>query len=110
MLEKEIEKKIATYAKLQGWNTYKFSSPSNNGVADRIFIRKGVTLFLEVKRPGNKPTALQKKFLRDMRAQHTLAFWTDKLVAVMDILSSKNPKRARSLTENWGRDDEDLKA
>lgn len=67
-LEKEIEDKVAKYAKEKGFLTYKFTSPSNRAVPDRIFISPtGRVSFLEFKRKGCKPTELQAKTIGDMK-------------------------------------------
>ena len=50
MLEKQIESKVVKKAKELGFLTYKFSSPSNRGVPDRIFISPyGEVFFIEFK-------------------------------------------------------------
>lgn len=84
--EAQVEKAICTKAKAIGWKVFKFSSPNNCGVADRLFIRNGVTLFIEVKAPRKRPTLLQEKFLRDMRKEKTPAFWTDEVDAALYYL------------------------
>lgn len=65
--ERDVEEKVVRYAKSRGCLIYKFSSPSHRGVCDRIIIGPKGVLFLELKRPGEKPTALQQKFLADVR-------------------------------------------
>jgi len=64
--ERDIEEKVVRYAKSRGCLIYKFSSPSHRGVCDRIIIGPRGLLFLELKRPGEKPTALQHKFLSEV--------------------------------------------
>lgn len=65
--ESKIEKAVCDHAKSKGWLVYKWSSPGNRGVPDRLFIRKGYVLFIEFKRKGGKTTPIQelihKKFL-----------------------------------------------
>jgi hypothetical protein len=59
-LEKDIEKKIGTYAKSKDCLYMKFTSPSQRAVPDRLIITKGGVIgFLEVKAKGKKPTPLQ---------------------------------------------------
>ena len=61
MLEKEIEKKIVNYAKSKNFLAYKFTSPSNRSVPDRLFISPtGNIFFIEFKRKGKIPTKLQE--------------------------------------------------
>jgi hypothetical protein len=61
MLEKEIEQKVVTYAKSKNFLAYKFTSPSNRSVPDRLFISPtGGLFFIEFKRKGKIPTKLQE--------------------------------------------------
>lgn len=64
--EAKIEAKLVKWCRAHGIYNRKFSSPSNSGVPDRIFIHGGVVLFVELKRPGNTTTALQKKEIQDI--------------------------------------------
>lgn len=57
--EAYIENKVKEYAKSKGWITYKWSSPAQRGVPDRLFFRGGTVLAVEFKAPGKKPTPLQ---------------------------------------------------
>jgi hypothetical protein len=67
MLEKQIESKIVKKAKELGFLTYKFSSPSNRGVPDRIFISPhGEVFFIEFKSEKGKLTKLQEKVIKDI--------------------------------------------
>lgn len=61
MLESELERKAVAKAREAGILTYKFTSPSNRGVPDRIFMVKEKMFFIEFKALGKKPTALQKR-------------------------------------------------
>jgi len=61
MLEKELEAKVVKYAKDHGILTYKFVSPNNRGVPDRIFLNRGKVLFLEFKTGKNTVTLLQRR-------------------------------------------------
>jgi len=66
--EKEIERAVCRYAKQHSVLVYKFVSPSNRGVPDRVFLYCGRVLFIEFKAPEAKPTPLQHhniKLLRD---------------------------------------------
>ena len=56
-----------------GGITFKFTSPSTKGVPDRIVIYKGVVAFVEVKRPGEKPRALQRYWLKELEYQNIKA-------------------------------------
>lgn len=65
--ESAIEKKCTAIAKANGWLPFKFTSPAQRGVPDRLYIRAGAVVFVEYKRHGEHPTPLQAKIHRDMR-------------------------------------------
>jgi hypothetical protein len=68
MLEKQIETYFVKRVKEIGGKAYKFTSPSNRGVSDRIAaMPNGQAWFVELKRPDGKLTALQTLFAHDMR-------------------------------------------
>jgi len=90
MLERVLEKKLVEYARKKGVLTYKFSSPSNAGVPDRIFIGNGVVQFLELKQKGKKPTALQMREIQRLKDHGALAGWCDDLAfgkSLIDVLA-----------------------
>lgn len=60
MLEKDIEKYFRRKLTDQGCIVFKFVSPGNVGVPDRIVISKtGKVYFVELKRPGGRVRELQ---------------------------------------------------
>jgi|TARA_R110000803_G_scaffold116981_1_gene185536 Holliday junction resolvase len=67
MLEKTIEKQVCDYAKQKGWLVYKFVSPGQRGVPDRIFLREGSCFFIEFKATGKKPSKLQWRKINELR-------------------------------------------
>ncbi len=58
--ESEIEKKVCEYAKSKGFLTYKFTSPSQKGVPDRMIIGDGVVFFIEFKTKEGTISKLQR--------------------------------------------------
>jgi len=61
MLEKEIEKILVTEVKRLGGRAYKWVSPGNDGVPDRIVIFPDqMPIFVELKTDMGRLTALQK--------------------------------------------------
>jgi hypothetical protein len=58
--ERNIEAYLRDKVKQAGGIAYKWVSPGNNGVPDRIVITpSGRVTFVELKAPGKKPTELQ---------------------------------------------------
>ncbi len=70
MLEKQIENKVVTYAKNKDFLAYKFTSPSNRSVPDRLFISPtGQIFFIEFKRKGKVPTKLQASTIKNLTSK-----------------------------------------
>ena len=62
LLEKEIEKILTTEAKRAGGISYKWVSPGNDGVPDRIVMLPGANVeFCELKTESGRLSELQKK-------------------------------------------------
>lgn len=68
MREKEIEKRLVTGVKNLGGKAYKWVSPGNNGVPDRIVILPGrAPVFVELKTESGRLTALQEVQISRLR-------------------------------------------
>lgn len=88
MLESQLERRVVEYCRLRGILTYKFVSPNNRGVPDRIIVcaPRGCILFLELKRPGAKPTALQHHEMERLRQAGCNVQWADNWDLCLTIL------------------------
>ena len=58
-LESAIQTKIKNELEKKGYLVIKLIQTTLNGIPDLMALRSGTTVFIEVKRPGNKPTPLQ---------------------------------------------------
>jgi hypothetical protein len=86
--ESAIEKEVVTYAQNHGWIVYKFSSPGRRGVPDRLFISSvGHHVFVEFKRPGEKPVALQYREIERINRQGGTAGWFDNAADAIAFLN-----------------------
>lgn len=66
--ERDIEQYLKRQVEKIGGLAYKFSSPGNRAVPDRVCLFKGgETIFIECKAPGKKPTPLQRQVIRKIR-------------------------------------------
>ena len=62
MNEKAVEQYLREQVKTLGGKAYKFVSPGNAGVPDRLIcLPGGKVIFVELKAPGKKSTTLQCK-------------------------------------------------
>lgn len=75
--ESKVEGRCCEYAQGRGWWVSKFTAPGKKAVPDRVFIRDGVVLFVEFKRPGEEPTLQQRNRHRQMKAKGANVTWVD---------------------------------
>ena len=83
MLEKEIEKYFVWTVERAGGRTYKFKSPTQRGVSDRIAcMPDGSTWFVELKTKGGRLSELQKRFADDVIAlrQNYVCLWSKEMI------------------------------
>ena len=67
MREKEVEQKLVKTVRKAGGFCIKFTSPGFDGVPDRlVLLPKGRIAFIELKAPGKKPRALQKRRMKQL--------------------------------------------
>lgn len=98
--EEAIESYLKRRGEELGFLVYKFVSPGNSGVPDRILIGHGKTFFVETKAPGEKPRKLQAKVIARINDYGGMAYVAaskedvDTLLNIMmqDII----PKQKRS--------------
>lgn len=86
-LESDVEAAILKAARRLGWLCWKFVSPGHKGVPDRILMRKGRVIFLEVKKWGEEPTTQQNIRADEIRAKGVEVFWVDNLEDALVILA-----------------------
>ena len=67
-MEKHIEAHLVKKVKEIGGVAFKFVSPANRGVADRVVVLPGGgVIFVEVKSATGKLSPLQEQFAKDMQ-------------------------------------------
>lgn len=62
--EKDIEKRLVNGVKSLGGRCYKWVSPGNSGVPDRIVLLDGETIFVELKRGDGVVSPIQERQIR----------------------------------------------
>jgi len=100
--ESQLESKIRHYAESVKVLTYKFTSPGNADVPDRLFIKNCVTLFIEIKAGGERPTAGQVEELYRINAVGGFATWVDNIVDAVefiDLMDTSPPGELRRKIE-----------
>ncbi len=65
--ERSIENYLSRKVRELGGLCWKFVSPGRSGVPDRVVIFKGYAIFVELKRPKQKPRELQQIRMGELR-------------------------------------------
>lgn len=69
MRESELERKFCRLVAQAGGRAYKFVSPGNAGVPDRLVVLPGGKVgFVELKREGGRPRKLQRLRMEELEA------------------------------------------
>lgn len=69
MDEKTVENTLKRAIEADGGICWKLTCPGVDGVPDRLCLRAGRVVFVEVKAPGKKPRPLQQRRMNQLRAQ-----------------------------------------
>ena len=77
MRESQIERPVCRFARDHGILVLKLAGPGLRGQPDRLFLKDGKSAFVEFKRPGQRPTPLQMKWLEDLCREKFHATWID---------------------------------
>lgn len=87
MRESKLEKFLKDeIEKLEG-KAFKFTSPGNAGVPDRIVLLDGKTYFVELKAPGEKLRALQKYRKRQFKKLGFKIYVIDSMEKVEEFIN-----------------------
>ena len=101
--ESDLERKIREFAEFSGCYTRKFTS-AHVGVPDRIITKNGLTLFLEIKAPGERPTAMQRDEINLINAVGGFATWVDEYEGALAVIECLLASRA-----DWLKDECDTR-
>ena len=90
MSEKEIENYLIRKIKNKKGIAYKFTSPGNSGVPDRLcLLPNGKIFFVELKSPGKKPRALQVNQITKIMSLGQRVYVVDSKEKVDEVLETE---------------------
>ena len=77
-LESELEARVRKYCQTRRCLYWKFTSPGTKGVPDRIIVSpQGTVGFLELKRKGETPYALQRYWIHELEGRNCPVMFVD---------------------------------
>lgn len=85
--EKRVEKHLRILCNTRGYQCLKFVSPARSGVPDRAIITPCLTVFVELKSPGEEPSALQEATHERMRARGALVWVANSISSVEQLVT-----------------------
>ena len=95
MLEKELEKKFVNILRKRGCIVYKFVSPGNAGVPDRLVIAPdGKVHFAELKRKGKLLRPLQVMQARRLAKNNVKVHLVDSMEAIQAFIEEVMPNES----------------
>lgn len=86
MIEKAIELPVVARAEKAGYFVRKVQWPGRHGAPDRVFIKDGRVVWIEFKRPGEKPRLSQTLEHDRMKAAGAEIHWCDSIADALQIL------------------------
>lgn len=86
VLERSIEKTVVRLAERAGWVVRKLEWIGRRGAPDRVFFGFGRCVFIEFKRPGERPTGQQLRELERLAALYPEVHCTDNVEDALQIL------------------------
>lgn len=95
MLEKELERKFVNILRKRGCIVYKFVSPGNAGVPDRLVITPdGKVHFAELKQRGKKMRPLQVMQAMRLAKNNVRVHLVDSLEAIQTFIEEVMPSES----------------
>ena len=91
-LEKDLEKRCRLLVESRGGKMFKWRSPGNKGVPDRIVILDDCIFFVEFKKPGGRFQPLQLHWRDWLRQRGHRAYVVDNYPGFIHLLPELRPE------------------
>ena len=88
MNEHHIEQALKKAVEADGGLCWKLGSPGTTGVPDRICLKAGRVVFVEVKAPGRTPRPIQHRRMRQLRAHGFTVLVVDSIDGIEGVLDA----------------------
>ena len=88
MNERTIEHQLKKAVEASGGLCWKLVCPGTTGVPDRICLKAGRAVFVEVKAPGDKPRPVQRRRMNQLAALGFTALVVDSIDGIKEVLDA----------------------
>lgn len=91
MKENTLETDARKEAIANGWKVRKIMFVGHKGGPDRLFVKSGRIVFMEIKRPGGKPRPSQSSEIRELRDAGAEVYVCDTMDRIRKCLGILTP-------------------
>lgn len=88
MKEKHLENELKKSVENLGGICWKLVSPGTAGVPDRICLKAGRVIFVELKAPGKKPRPIQNRRIKQLQGQGFQVFVVDSVDGIAEVTNA----------------------
>ena len=88
MNERTIEHQLKKAVEASWGLCWKLVCPGTTGVPDRICLKAGRAVFVEVKAPGDKPRPIQRRRMNQLAALGFTALVVDSIDGIKEVLDA----------------------
>lgn len=88
MKEKHLENRLKKSVEAIGGICWKLVSPGISGVPDRICLKAGRIVFVELKAPGKKPRPIQNRRIEQLQGQGFIVLVVDSLDGIAEVANA----------------------
>ena len=88
MQEHHIEQALKTAVETSGGLCWKLVSPGTTGVPDRLCLKNGRAVFVEVKAPGKQPRPIQTRRIQQLRDHRFTVLILDSMDQIEEVLDA----------------------
>ena len=84
--EQDLQRKIIAFLESEGWIVVKTITLSKSGFPDLFAFKKGVTIFIEVKKPNGVRSKIQEYRIKELKKEGFNAEFIDSMDGLKNML------------------------
>ena len=92
--ENDVKRAVKDYLNIKGWFNFPLTAGMGSypGLPDRIAVKNGRTLYIEIKRPGGKQSDHQREFQHNIwlkGGQYFIVYCLEDMIKVIDKIEGR---------------------